>query len=161
MVVAPWGSCDVDCRELRRVVLSQVPSGALATIQSRLAADPSVLFAILFGSRASGSPRADSDWDLAVFLDPSLDGPHRASKRAHLIAELDPEYRVDLVVLNDAPPFLAHRALCGERLFVRDQSAYVRFFVHTLALAFDESHWNEIHERARRRRLAEGSFGRS
>lgn len=141
--------------------MSEVPNGALATIQSRLAADPSVLFATLFGSRASGSPRADSDWDLAVFLDPSLDGPSRAAKRAHLIAELEPEYRVDLVVLNDAPPLVAHRALCGERLFVRDPAAYVRFFVHTLALALDESHWNEIHARARRRRLEDGTFGRS
>jgi predicted nucleotidyltransferase len=141
--------------------LPEVPNGARATIQSRLAADPSVLFAILFGSRASGSPRADSDWDLAVFLDPSLDGPGRAAKRAHLIAGLEPEYRVDLVVLNDAPPLVAHRALCGERLFVRDQSTYVRFFVHTLALAFDESHWSEVHAKARRRRLEEGTFGRS
>ena len=141
--------------------MSQVPKGALATIQSRLAADPAVLFATLFGSRASGAPRADSDWDLAVFLDPSLDGLSRSAKRAQLIAALEPEYRVDLVVLNDAPPLVAHRALLGERLFVRDRSAYVRFFVHTLALAFDESHWNEIHANARRHRLAEGTFGRS
>jgi len=154
-------SCDLDCRKFRRAALSQVPNGALATIQSRLAAEPTVLFAMLFGSRAGGSPRADSDWDLAVFLDPSLDGRSRASKRTHLIAGLEPEYRVDIVVLNDAPPLVAHRALCGERLFVRDQPAYVRFFVHTLALAFDESHWNEIHAQARRRRLAEGTFGRS
>ena len=141
--------------------MSQVPKGALATIQSRLAADPAVLFATLFGSRASGAPRADSDWDLAVFLDPSLDGLSRSAKRAQLIAALEPEYRVDLVVLNDAPPLVAHRALCGERLFVRDRPVYVRFFVHTLALAFDESHWNEIHAQARRRRLVEGTFGRS
>ena len=141
--------------------MSTVPNGALATIRSRLAADPAVLFAMLFGSRASGSPRADSDWDLAVFLDPSLDGPNRAAKRAQLIAGLEPEYRVDVVVLNDAPPLVAHRALCGERLFVRDPSAHAQFFVHTLALAFDESHWDEIHLQARRRRLAEGTFGRS
>jgi predicted nucleotidyltransferase len=141
--------------------LSQASNSTLATIQSRLAADPTVLFATLFGSRACGSPRADSDWDLAVFLDPSLDGRSRTATRAQLIAALEPEYRVDLVVLNDAPPLVAHRALCGERLFVRDQPAYVRFFVHTLALAFDESHWNEIHAQARRRRLAEGTFGRS
>jgi len=141
--------------------LSAVSNGALATIQNRLAADPAVLFATLFGSRASGSPRADSDWDLAVFFDASLDAQSRASKRALLIAALEPEYRVDLVVLNDAPPLVAHRALCGERLFVRDRSAYVRFFVQTLALAFDESHWNEIHAQARRERLAEGTFGRS
>ena len=160
-MVVPWGSCDVDCRSFRRAAFSQVPNGALATIQGRLAADPAVLFAILFGARASGAPRADSDWDLAVFLDPSLDASSPASNRAHLIAGLEPEYRVDLVVLNDARPLVAHRALCGERLFVRDQPAYARFFVNTLALAFDESHWNEIHAKARRRRLAEGAFGRS
>jgi len=141
--------------------VSEISNDSLATIRGRIEADPAVLFATLFGSRASGSPRDDSDWDLAVFFDPSLDAQSRASRHARLIADLEPEFRVDLIVLNDAPPLVAHRALLGERLFVRDRSAYVRFFVHTLALAFDESHWNEIHANARRHRLAEGTFGRS
>lgn len=129
-------------------------------IRDELQADPLVAFALLFGSRASGRPRADSDWDIGVGFDPSTTAQQRFQRRLQLTAALEPEIRVDLVVLDDAPPILAHRALGGRRLFVRDPVAWVRFFVRTLALVEDERHYARVHEAARRRRLEEGNFGR-
>jgi predicted nucleotidyltransferase len=129
-------------------------------IRAQLEAEPAVRFALLFGSRAAGTARPDSDWDVAVYLDDALDAGARFRLRTQLAAALEPARRVDLVVLNDAPPLLAHRALLGERLFIRDRVAWVRFFVRTIPLALDDAYWNEIHAAARRRRLAEGRFGR-
>ena len=67
---------------------------------------------------------------------------------------------MDVVLLNDAPPLLAQRVLQGERIFIRDRFAYVRFFVRTAALAGDEQYWRQLHAQTRKQRLEEGRFGR-
>jgi len=125
-----------------------------------VAETPGVLFATLFGSRAAGRARGDSDWDIAIYLDDALDARERDQIRSRLIAALEPAIRVDVVVLNDAPALLARRALDGEALLVRDRRARVRFFVRTLAAAGDEAFWHDLHARARERRLSEGRYGR-
>ncbi|MBD3335481.1 MAG: hypothetical protein GF355_08180 [Candidatus Eisenbacteria bacterium] len=126
----------------------------------KLAAHEEILFALLFGSRARGDERPGSDWDVGAYLDDRLGPEKRFELRLRLHAELQEAGCVDLVVLNDAPPLLAHRALQGIRLIVRDRSAYVRFFVRTAARAGDEQFWRSLHARARARRLEEGKFGR-
>ena len=119
-----------------------------------------IVFGFLFGSRAGGRPRPNSDWDVAVYLREDLTLEERFEIRLRLMADLDVLGRVDLVVLNDSPPLLAHRVLQGQRLLVRDASALVRFSVRTAALAEDARHWSEIHLKARLNRLREGRFGR-
>jgi predicted nucleotidyltransferase len=131
-----------------------------AEIAGRLERHDDVAFALLFGSRAGGAPRPDSDWDLAIHFAPSLSPRERFRRRRELLAELSDLGRVDLTVLNDAPPLLAHRALQGRRLVEREHDAYVRFFVRTLAESEDERHWRDLHHEARLRRLEEGRFGR-
>lgn len=131
-------------------------------IREKLLGAEGVRFALLFGSRAPGGrPRPDSDWDVAVYLDERLSPADRFAEQVRLSALLSDLGRVDLIVLNDAPPLLAHRVLLhGRRLLVRDQVAFVRFFVRTLAASGDEAHWRQVHEQARRRRLEEGRYGR-
>jgi hypothetical protein len=121
---------------------------------------PGVLFATLFGSRAGGRAREDSDWDVAIYLDPALGARERGAIRDRLIAALEPATPVDVVVLNDAPALLARRALDGDPILVSDRRAWVRFFVRALAAAGDEEYWRRLHADARERRLAEGRFGR-
>ncbi len=130
-------------------------------ILAELEAISSVRFALLFGSRAGEQPREDSDWDLAVFFDPALSAAERAEQRARLIAALEPRDRVDLLILNEASPLIAHRALQGRVLLMRDRTTYSRFFCKTLAESGDLAYWSELHARARRERLREGRFGRS
>ena len=129
-------------------------------IERQLAAVDEILFAYLFGSRADERARPDSDWDLGIYLSDSLTARQRFDLRLRLSCDLEPLGRVDVVVLNDAPPLLAHRVLTGRRLLVRDKTAQVRFFVKTMGLAEDDRYWGAIHRQARRERLEEGRFGR-
>ena len=86
-----------------------------------------VLEAYLFGSRARGSARADSDVDVAVYLAPHA----RSSGPFGYDAELATDIMkglglnaVDVVILNHAPPLLYHRVLRdGVRLISRDPRA--------------------------------------
>lgn len=130
-------------------------------LRTRLEARPEILFAYLFGSRAREGPvRPDSDWDVAVCFDEGLSPDERFDRLCRLSAELEDIGPVDLVDLNQAPPLLAHRALMGRRLLVRAHTAFIRFFVRTLAMSEDERHWRDLHHAARLKRLAEGRFGR-
>ena len=133
---------------------------ATRDLTDRLAAFPEIAFAYLFGSRARAEERPDSDWDVAVYLREDLTAHERFRLRLRLTAELEDLGRVDVVALNDAPPLLAHRAIMGERLLVRDPVALVRFSVSTVARSEDGRYWRELHREARLERLKEGSFGR-
>ncbi|MEE8526543.1 MAG: nucleotidyltransferase domain-containing protein [Thermoanaerobaculia bacterium] len=129
-------------------------------MSERLEQFPEIVFAHLFGSRARGDARPDSDWDVAVYLREDLDAHQRFKLRCRLSAELEDLGRADVVVLNDAPPLLGHRALMGRRLLVRDPRTLVRYSVRTIARSEDERHWRDLHWQARRQRLQEGTFGR-
>ncbi len=133
---------------------------SLRELQTTLTAIPEIEFALLFGSRATGTHRPNSDWDVAVHLRSDLSDRERFRLRLRLAARLEDYGRADVVVLNDAPPLLAHRALMGRRLLVRNKPALVRFSIRTLALSEDERPWRELHQRMLRQRLQEGRFGR-
>jgi hypothetical protein len=90
----------------------------------------------------------------------ALTSDARFAFRRDFVADLRPGILVDLVVLNDAPALLAAEALRGERLLVRDATAFVRYFVRMLGFVEDERYFARIHAAARRKRLREGSFGR-
>ena len=86
---------------------------------------PTVLFAYLFGSSATGTRTPRSDVDLAIFLTPDAD-PHEVrlavarSASRHLATDA-----VDLVVLNTAPIALAGRVL-GTRRVILDRDPFLR-----------------------------------
>jgi predicted nucleotidyltransferase len=81
---------------------------------------PGIDVLVLFGSRAAGRPRADSDLDVAVL--PATDDP-RGRRRvlgevAVALAELAPLGRVDVVLLDEAPALLRQRIMEGGRLLL-------------------------------------------
>jgi len=88
---------------------------------------PEVLEAYLFGSQARGQAQAHSDVDVAVFVDEEKAPDSGWGLDAELATELMGclgTSRVDVVVLNRAPPLLYHRVLRdGIRLFARDLPA--------------------------------------
>lgn len=134
--------------------------GLIDQLQERLADRSEILFATLFGSQATEESRSDSDIDIAVYLKESLSPGERFDKRLELSSELEDLGHVDVVVLNDAPPLLGHRALMGRQLINRDRKTFVRYFVRTLAVSEDERYWRQIHAAERKKRLEEGTFGR-
>lgn len=87
------------------------------------------LFAYLYGSRVTGSPRPGSDIDIAAYFG---DRPPQAFEGL-----LPPG--VDLLVLDQAPLELAGRvALGGRLLFEDDPVARVRWEATTRRIYFDE-----------------------
>ena len=88
---------------------------------------PEVLEAYLFGSQARGQAQAHSDVDVAVFVDEEKAPDSGWGLDADLATDLMGclgTNRVDVVVLNRAPPLLYHRVLRdGIRLFARDLRA--------------------------------------
>jgi uncharacterized protein len=102
---------------------------------------PDVLAAFLFGSHASGRARADSDVDVAVLLDSraAAEEPRLLTRR--LIAALGTTLaadRLDLIVLNGAPPALAFQVLAhGVLVFDRKPSALHEFRTHTYSAHAD------------------------
>jgi len=105
-------------------------------------------FAFVHGSRAEGSPaRPDSDLDVGAWWA----GSPPAAWEVPL-----PAY-VDLVVLNDAPLWLAGRiAQYGVLLFDDDPPARVRWQADTRLQYLDEIPYIRERYRQRRERLAGG-----
>lgn len=93
----------------------------------------------LFGSRASGSHRSDSDLDVGVlYFQPPQ--PTLTNMPFHDEAELAEQIGVpvQVVVMNTAPADLVHRILRSQRLLLdKDPSFRVRFEVKRRNEYFD------------------------
>lgn len=96
---------------------------------------PAIVSVYLFGSRAEGRAHRESDIDIGLLMHrdtlPTRKQRFEASLRIGAeLAALFSDDRVDLVVLNDAPPLLGRRIITeGRRLVCRDPEidhAFVR-----------------------------------
>lgn len=147
---------------LRRV--SETPNRLASALRVALEARPGVLDAYLFGSFARGEAQAHSDVDVAVYLDPSAGDRGGLGIAAEIGADLMAALRsnrVDLVVLNSAPPLLYHRVLRdGIRLVSRDLRATTVREGRALSRYCDYVPQLEKIRAAREERLARGDFGR-
>lgn len=126
----------------------------IAALRGRLEREPCVIAAWLFGSVARGTPRPDSDVDVALLTGEAATRTIE-DLRLDLAAELASAVgrEVDLVVLDRAPADLVHRVLRdGALLLERDRSARIRFEVDARNRYFDMTPiWREY--RAARKRL--------
>ncbi len=145
-----------------------VPKPTLEKLIGRLKASlegrPEVLEAYLFGSRARGDDGPHSDLDVAVTLAkgtaPEPPFGHAARLAADLMADLG-ESRVDVVVLNDAPPLLYHRVLRdGVRVLSRDLPATTTREGRALSRYCDYVPQVALIDAAHGARIARGAFGR-
>lgn len=103
--------------------------GAALTAGLR-AQDLPIVCAYLFGSQARQQAGALSDVDVAVLFEPSLSSSERFGMELALASGLERRLRrpVDLVVLNGAPPALAHRVVRdGVVVVSRDDQQRTRF----------------------------------
>jgi predicted nucleotidyltransferase len=88
-------------------------------------------FAYLHGSRASGTARADSDFDIAAYF----------AEPVPASFEVDVPSGVDLLILNDAPLEIAGRiALDGQLLFDDSPVHRVRWESQTRKVYSDEKY---------------------
>lgn len=122
-----------------------------------------VLFAYLYGSRATGRDRAGSDVDVAVYVDDTVANDDRLALSLRLAGRIEAQAGVApveaLLVLNDAPLALAGRVLHDRQLLhTRDEPTRIRFESRT----FRQFHDFELHaEPMRRARLDAIAQGRA
>jgi predicted nucleotidyltransferase len=117
---------------------------------------PGISSLAVFGSRARGTPRGTSDLDVAVL--PDTEDP-RARRRlqadlAVVLADLAPEGRVDVVLLDEAPDLLRQRILeTGRLVLCRDRQAWSDLRVRTMREYGDQEWARTLYREAQRLRL--------
>jgi predicted nucleotidyltransferase len=125
---------------------------------------PEVVSALLFGSQATGRASALSDVDVAVWLDASLDRSAYRDLTLQLMGEASEALRTDevqVVILNDAPPLLAHRAIRdGIRLIDRDPVQRIRLETRAVLDYLDTAPLRATLAAGLKRRIDEGRFAR-
>ena len=136
----------------------------LKTLNAALQPRAEILEAYLFGSTATGATHSHSDVDVAVYLaDRQPTGSvfgYTADLTAALMSVLGTN-RVDVVVLNDAPPLLYHRVLRdGQRILSRNLRATTTREGYALSRYCDYVPQLAKIEAAHRARIAAARFGR-
>ncbi len=119
----------------------------------------------LFGSRATGRARPDSDLDVAV-LTASTDPTVRRRLQADVatsLAHLAPAGRVDVVFVDEAPELLRQRIMESGRVLMCTAPALWREWrVRTMREHGDREHVRRLLREAQQRRLeGDGSSDRS
>ena len=136
--------------------LSSITRGVSRCVAKR----PEIQAAYVFGSVARRRARADSDVDVAVLVDRRVPPGRILKYRLKLMADLGTALHrsdVDVVILNEASPLLAHRVLSqGTLVFERSASARVRFQTKTAGLYLDLIPTFETHIRYLKRNVREG-----
>ena len=85
-----------------------------------------IVGAWLFGSAQDGEVRNGGDVDIGVLFDEKPDLDTLALCRVRLQKVLEFE-EIDLTPLNDASPILRFEALCGKRIYCRDEERCAEF----------------------------------
>ncbi|MGH9385889.1 MAG: type VII toxin-antitoxin system MntA family adenylyltransferase antitoxin [Vicinamibacterales bacterium] len=138
-------------------------SAASRVVARSVARRPEIQAAYIFGSVAQGRARPDSDIDIAVLVGRRIPDARALRYRLKLTADLSAALRrndVQVVILNDAPPLLAHRVLSGGTLvFQRARAARVRFQVQTASRYADVVPMLERYVRRLKRDVREGRVG--
>jgi len=122
------------------------------SIRRALESRTDVRLAYVFGSTARGEARASSDVDVAVLFETLPE----AGDLDRLATDLQTETgrRIDLVVLNTAPPRLANEIVkTGRRLTCRSEADRVRFETHATARYLDTAHMRRVQHRYLRERV--------
>lgn len=131
----------------------------------RLGEEKDVVAAYLFGSQATGAAGPLSDVDVAVWLDGTATRSERFTRQLDLIGALGSVLRTDevqVVILDDATPLLAHRVLRdGVLLLDRDPHARVRLETAAMLAYLDTIPLRQELSRGLASRMASGTYGRS
>jgi predicted nucleotidyltransferase len=129
---------------------SKIASSTRLALAEMLQAQPALEFAVLVGSRATGTAQADSDWDLALKWGHELDWLETVARTEQLrralarVLAVD-ESRVDLIDLRRAN--LAMRASVAEEgipLAGEDGLAWMHFLLRTWR-ELEDFYWERQH----------------
>jgi predicted nucleotidyltransferase len=115
-----------------------------------LQTEPTLEFTVLIGSRATGTARVDSDWDIALQWSPNLDlismlGQTETLRRNLANVLQIPSEKIDLIELRRAD--LAMRASAAEEglsLNGQNSMAWAHFLQRTWR-DLEDFYWNKRH----------------
>jgi predicted nucleotidyltransferase len=133
--------------------MSVMSCAAYDRLVELLAADPRVRLVYGFGSAANDTAGPLSDVDVAALFDQRLDWEAERELRGRLAAAVP---RVDLVILNEAPPALRFEILTGGRcLFARDPREQAEFEISSLSRFLDFQPFRRVQQDYLRARVKE------
>lgn len=113
---------------------------------------------VVFGSRAGGRGRPNSDLDVALLPAEGTGLPRRKlqARLASALADLVPGGRVDVVFLDEAPELLRQRIMETGRVVVcEDETAWRDLRVATMREHGDREYYRRMLREAQHRRLTE------
>ena len=116
---------------------------------------------VLFGSRARGTARPDSDVDVAVLTRSQVPDERRAlhNRIAVALCDLAPEGRVDVVFIDEAPDFIRQEIMAsGTVLWCNDQELWKAWRVRTMREFGDREHVRRQFIEAQKQRLLQGGI---
>ena len=118
---------------------------------------PGIAVLVVFGSRARGTHRPDSDLDVGVLPERGLAAPRHRYLQAELAAALShlvPAGRVDVVLMDEATDLLRQRIMeSGRVVLCRDAPAWRDLRVRTMREFGDQEWARRLYQDAQRRRL--------
>jgi predicted nucleotidyltransferase len=137
-----------------------------STVAHAVQAVPGIAVLVVFGSRARGSNRAQSDLDVGVLPERNLDAAGRRYLQADVavaLAHLAPAGRVDVVLMDEATDLLRQRIMeTGRVVLCRDAPAWRELRVRTMREYGDRQWERQLYQDAQRRRMEKGEpSGRS
>jgi hypothetical protein len=116
----------------------------------------------IFGSVVSGRTRRDSDIDVALLLNEKSPCLKMLDYRLRVAADISKAIGrsdLDLVILNGAPPVLAHQVLSkGKLVFERSRSARVAFHVRAVNRYLDTEPMRALFRQYLKQRIREGKI---
>ena len=114
----------------------------ISNIASAIKANfPEIPFAHIFGSSANGSVKTGSDIDIAIWYNGT--DPFFKVKVLETLEKVVENFPIDIVNICNTNPLLAHEALTGKILFVREghESNYASFYSKVAAEYDDKIFW--------------------
>ncbi len=136
------------------------PEQRIRQLKAYLVNQKYVQVVYLFGSVAKGTPGPLSDVDIAVIF--NSDQSQWYEQKMKLMEGLTWIFggpKVDIVVLNNAEPVIAHRVLIeGQPIFIRDEVARVRHEKRILGDYLDTAFLRTVQRAAIKEHINEGEY---
>ena len=133
----------------------------LTRIREAVEEIPGIAALLIFGSRARGKARPNSDLDVAFLPDSDYRPPKRLADDLRVrisvaLSDLAPEGRVDAVPLDRAPATLRQRVMeHGQMVLCRDPAAWKKLRLRTMKEYGDQQWALSMFRRALRQRIRE------
>lgn len=122
-----------------------------------------VIVAHIFGSYTAKRFGHESDIDIAVLLRDDIDSKEYGNIKLSIIAdliELLSFNRVDVVILNIAPPFLSHEIIKkGILLFSKDEARRIQYIANATMHYLDTIHLRKVQDSILHEKIRRGEFG--